>query len=126
MLQRGLILADSAPPDAVSVSARPAMLFMIARVLKEVVASVRSFYKEGRAEKVTARWRLSIYTYDEVDTSGVMPRWRHLDLQDFDCKGLICEVKQQAEHDKQASTCCLHVHDAPGLLRRHTLTEWGH
>lgn len=56
------------------------MLFMIARVLKEVVASVRSFYKKSRAEQVTARRRLSIYMYDEVDTSGVKPRWGHLDL----------------------------------------------
>ena len=47
MLQQGLVLADSAPPDAVSVSARPAMLFMIASVLGVLIASVSSFHKEG-------------------------------------------------------------------------------
>lgn len=99
MLQKGFLLADSAPPDAVRVSARPAILFMIASVLKEVVASERSFYRKSRAEQVTARRRLSIY----IRRSGY--KWGKATLGtpgSVDRKGLTGEVKHQARHDKQA------------------------
>ena len=99
MLQKGFLLADSAPPDAVRVSARPAMLFMIASVLKEVVASVRSFYRKSRAELVTARRRLSIY----IRRSGY--KWDKATLGtpgSVDRMGLTGEVKHQVGHDKHA------------------------
>jgi hypothetical protein len=77
--------ADSAPPDAVSVSARPDILFIFASLYQ--MRSCKAPQGSNRADQVKTRWKVGVL-YNQVDASGVKScLGTRPDLQEIDRKG---------------------------------------